>query len=69
VQGSRSGGERVYRGAVTAFSLVFVVVGLVILARTLTHGGAGPGSLGVLLGVAFIGVGAGRLWVNARMGR
>jgi hypothetical protein len=61
-------GERVYRGAVRGFSLVFLVVGLVVLAVTLANGG-GPVSTGVLLGIAFIGVGAGRLWVGSRMGR
>jgi hypothetical protein len=61
-------GERVYRGAVRGFSVVFLVVGLVVLAVTLANGG-GPVSTGVLLGIAFIGVGAGRLWVGSRMGR
>jgi uncharacterized membrane protein len=61
-------GERVYRGAVRAFSLLFVAVGLVVLVVTLANGG-GPLSTGFLLGIAFVGVGAGRLWVNARMGK
>ena len=64
----RGGGERVYRGAITGFSTVFVVVGLLVLGVTLGHGG-GPLSVGFLMGIAFIGVGAGRLWVNARMGK
>jgi hypothetical protein len=59
--------ERIYRGSVRAFSLVLVALGLVILVATLINGG-GPLSVGVLLGVAFIGVGAGRMWVTARMG-
>ncbi|MFN8217539.1 MAG: hypothetical protein U0R71_13180 [Solirubrobacterales bacterium] len=63
----RSRGERAYRGAVTGFSLVFVAIGLLVLVVTLA-GGGGPASLGVLLGVAFLLVGAGRLWVNSRMG-
>jgi hypothetical protein len=61
-------GERVYRRAVQGFSLVFVVVGLVVLAVTLVNGG-GPVSVGVLIGVAFVGVGVGRLWVGSRMGQ
>jgi hypothetical protein len=65
----RAPGERVYRGAVRAFSLGFVLVGVVVLVRTLTHGGAGPGSLGLFLGFAFIAVGVGRLWVGSRMER
>lgn len=59
-------GERVYRGAITGFSLVFVAVGIVVLVVTLASGG-GPASLGVLLGIAFVIVGIGRLWVNRRM--
>ncbi len=59
--------ERIYRGSVRAFSLLLLALGLVILVATLVNGG-GPLSVGVLLGVAFIGVGAGRLWVSARMG-
>jgi hypothetical protein len=65
---ARRPGERVYRGAVTGFSLVFVVLGLLVLAVTLANGG-GPLSVGVLIGLAFLVVGAGRLWVNSRMGR
>jgi hypothetical protein len=61
-------GERVYRGAVRGFSLVFMAVGLVVLVVTLANGG-GPLSVGVLIGVAFVGVGAGRLWVGSRMGQ
>jgi hypothetical protein len=61
-------GERVYRGAVRAFSLTFVALGLAVLIVTLA-GGGGPVSLGFLLGLAFLGVGVGRLWAAARMGR
>jgi hypothetical protein len=68
VSADRSPGERVYRGAVTGFSLVFVAVGLIVLVVTLVNGG-GPASVGFLLGIAFLVVGAGRLWVNARMGQ
>jgi hypothetical protein len=61
-------GERVYRGAVRAFSLAFVAIGLLVLVLTLANGG-GPASLGFLLGIAFLLVGVGRLWVSARMER
>ena len=57
--------ERIYRGSVRAFSLVFMALGAVILASTLLHGG-GPLSTGTLLGLAFLAVGAGRLWVASR---
>ena len=60
-------GKRVYRGSVRAFSFVLVALGVAILASTLIRGG-GATAVGVFLGVAFIAVGAGRLWVSARMG-
>jgi hypothetical protein len=59
-------GPRVYHGAVRAFSLAFVAIGLVVLVTTLANGG-GPLSLGFLLGLAFVGIGIGRLWAGARM--
>jgi hypothetical protein len=58
--------QRVYQGAVRAFSLTFVAVGLAVLVVTLA-GGGGPASIGFLLGLAFVGIGAGRLWMGARM--
>jgi hypothetical protein len=58
--------ERVYRGAVRAFSLTFVAIGLLVLVVTLANGG-GPASLGFLMGIAFLLVGVGRLWVGSRM--
>lgn len=61
-------GERVYRGAVRAFSLAFVAIGLLVLVVTLVNGG-GPASLGFLMGIAFLLVGAGRLWIGSRMER
>jgi hypothetical protein len=61
-------GERVYRGAVRAFSVTFLLIGLVVLAVTLANGG-GPASAGFLLGIAFLLVGAGRLWLGTRMER
>jgi hypothetical protein len=64
----RSPSERAYRGAVRAFSLTFVVVGLAVVAVTLANGG-GPASVGVLMGVAFVAVGAGRIWLASRMER
>jgi len=60
-------GQRAYHGAVRAFSLAFIAIGLVVLVVTLANGG-GPASLGFLLGLAFVGIGIGRLWMGARMG-
>lgn len=61
-------GERVYRGAVRAFSLAMAAIGLVVLVVTLANGG-GPASFGFLIGIAFLAVGAGRFWLSTRMGR
>jgi hypothetical protein len=60
--------ERIYRGSVRALSIIFIAIGLAILISTLANGG-GPLSLGTLLGVAFLAVGAGRLWIAARISR
>lgn len=57
--------ERVYRGSVRIMSFAFLLLGLAILVSTLAKGG-GPLSLGVLLGIAFLAVGAGRLWIASR---
>ncbi len=57
-----------YGGAVKGFSLVMVAIGLVVLVVTLANGG-GPASVGVLLGLAFALVGAGRLWLQSRISR
>ena len=57
--------ERIYRGSIRLFSLVFVVLGLALLVSTFARGG-GPLSVGTLLGVAFLAVGVGRLWISAR---
>jgi hypothetical protein len=62
------GGERFYRGAVRAFSLLFVVIGLVVLVTTLVNGG-GPASTGFLMGIAFVAIGAVRLWLAIRTER
>jgi len=57
--------ERIYQGSVRAFSLVFLLLGLALLIATLANGG-GPLSVGTLLGLAFLAVGAGRLWIASR---
>ena len=57
-----------YQRSVRLLSLVFLVLGGALLVTTLAAGG-GPASVGFLMGIAFLAVGAGRLWVSARMGR
>lgn len=58
-------GERIYHGSVRALSLLMFGLGIAILVVTLV-GGGGPLSLGIVLGLAFVAVGAGRLWLATR---
>lgn len=59
--------ERIYRVSVRVFSVVFIAFGLAILVATLA-GGGGPLSVGTWLGLAFLAVGAARLWSASRIG-
>jgi hypothetical protein len=59
--------ERLYHGSVRVFSLVFIVLGVALLIATLLAGG-GALSTGVLLGVLFVGIGVGRLWIARASG-
>jgi hypothetical protein len=60
--------ERAYHGAIRGFSLVFVVLGLLLLVVTLANGG-GPASTGFLMGIIFTAVGIGRFWIASRQDR
>ena len=64
--------EGIYHGSVRALSVVMVAVGVAILVLTVVRiigGRGGPLSLGILLGLAFIAVGVGRLWMASRIKR
>ena len=61
-------GDSAYRGAVRGFSLVFLVLGLLLLVVTLANGG-GPASTGFLMGILFCAVGIGRFWIASRQSR
>jgi hypothetical protein len=52
-----------YRRAVLAFGILAVVLGIALLAETVAVGG---GSTGYLLGVLFVGLGCGRLYLLRR---
>jgi hypothetical protein len=52
-----------YHGSTRALSLVFLALGVLLLARTIAAGG-GPASVGILLSLAFIAVGVARLWLS-----
>lgn len=52
-----------HQHAVRLFSFVMLALGVAILISTFANGG-GPLSVGFLLGVAFLAVGAARLWLS-----
>lgn len=55
-------------GAATRiFSLALVVLGVAMIVRTLAAGG-GAAAYGLVIGVLFVAVGAGRLWIARRTG-
>ena len=55
--------DQVYRAVSRLFSAIILGVGLAILIVTLANGG-GPISVGVLLGLVFTALGAGRLYLS-----
>jgi len=57
--------ERAYHGAIKVSSLAFIVIGVLLVVVTLVNGG-GPASIGFLMGILFVAVGAGRLWIASR---
>jgi len=59
--------DEVYRAVTRLFAVVILGFGLAILVVTLANGG-GPLSLGFLLGLVFVGLGAGRLYLSLRAG-
>jgi hypothetical protein len=56
---------RLYRGAVAVLAVMFVGIGVALLAVTAAHGG---GVLGFVLGGLFIALGVGRLTLLRRGG-
>ena len=58
--------QRIYQGSIRALSALMIGLGVAIVIATLV-GGGGPLSLGMMLGLAFVAVGAGRLWLASRM--
>jgi TRAP-type mannitol/chloroaromatic compound transport system permease large subunit len=54
---------KAYHVSVLVFSLVFVAIGIALLAVTAANGG---GVVGFLLGALFVALGAGRLTVERR---
>jgi hypothetical protein len=55
--------QRTYLFSTRILSALLVVVGVAMLTTALIRGG-GPAALGVVLGVLFTLLGAGRLWLS-----
>lgn len=60
-------GGSAYDRTVKAIAVFFVLIGLVILVVTLVNGG-GPLSVGVLIGLAFVGIGIARWRLQSSIG-
>jgi uncharacterized membrane protein len=59
--------DQLYRAVTRIFSVIITGFGLVILIVTLANGG-GIASAGLWLGLLFIGIGVGRLYIALRSG-
>jgi len=57
--------DEVYRGATRVFAAIIVAFGLAIVVVTLASGG-GIASVGVWMGIGFVGLGAARLYLAMR---
>ena len=51
--------------ATQMLSVLMVVIGVAIVVRTAVEGG-GPAAFGILVGLLFVGAGAGRLYAERR---
>lgn len=60
--------RNVHNATTRLLSAVMVVIGVVLLVRTLAAGG-GPLSVGVVMGVLFVAAGAGRFALARKQGR
>jgi hypothetical protein len=54
--------QRAYRQSTRLFSLVICGLGLAMIVMAIVRGG-GALALGVIVGAAFVGIGAGRLYL------
>lgn len=60
--------ERISASGTRVLSSAIVVLGVVIVIRTVAAGG-GPVSVGVMIGLIFVAIGAARLYLAARAAR
>ena len=54
--------DRAYRQSTRIFAVAICALGVAMIVTTIVRGG-GPLALGVVVGVAFVGLGAGRLYL------
>jgi len=54
-----------YRRSIFVFSVIFVVIGLIVLVRTALAGG---GLVGYVLGALFVALGVGRIQLERKRG-
>ncbi len=57
--------DEVYRGVTRIFATIILAFGVTIIAVTLINGG-NLASSGIWLGLLFLGLGAGRLYISMR---
>jgi hypothetical protein len=57
--------KRAYHASTSVLSALLLLLGLALLVSALARGG-GALALGVVVGVLFAGIGAGRLWISLR---
>jgi hypothetical protein len=57
--------DEVYRGVTQIFAVIIAGFGAAIVAVTLANGG-GPASFGLWIGLLFLGLGLGRLYLAVR---
>jgi hypothetical protein len=62
---NRPSADEGYRLATRIFSVTIVGFGLAILVVTVARGG-GPTAVGILFGLVFVAMGAGRLYLSLR---
>jgi hypothetical protein len=62
---ARPAPDEVYRAVTRLFATVIVGFGIAIVAVTLANGG-GPGSFGLWIGLLFVALGVGRLYLALR---
>jgi hypothetical protein len=56
------------RSSTRVLSAIMILIGVALVVRTLVAGG-GPKATGLVLGILFVGAGAGRLYLQSRGSR